>query len=64
MSHWITSHPDFGIDYQARTVLIKSDSSSTKQQSDEMLEDIKAIVEFEPNGIVHIAVFLCFTQVV
>ena len=52
MSHWITSHPEFGIDQSA--------SSSTKQQSDETFEDIKAIAELEPSGIVHIAVLFPF----
>ena len=35
---------DFGIDQSA--------SPSTKQQNDETLEDIKAIAELEPNGII------------
>ena len=39
----------------------QSASSSTKQQSDETLEDIKAIAELEPSGnIVHIAVLFPF----
>ena len=41
----------------------QSASSSTKQQSDETLEDIKAIAELEPSGIFHIAVlFSLFTN--
>ena len=57
MSHWITSHPEFGINYLAPDFGIdQSASSSTKQQSDETFEDIKAIAEWEPSGIVHIAV--------
>ena len=39
-------------------------SASAKQQSDETLEDIKAIAELEPSGIVYIAVFLSVTQIV
>ena len=55
MSHWITLHPEFGINQSA--------SSSTKQQNDETLEDIKAIAELEPSGIIfHIAVFVSFSK--
>ena len=42
----------------------QSDQLSAKKQSDETLEDIKAITELEPSGIVHIAVFLCFSRIV
>ena len=38
----------------------QSDSPSTKQQSDEMLEEIKAIAELEPSGVIHIAVLFSF----
>ena len=38
----------------------QSDSSSTKKQSDEMLEDIKTVEELEPSGIIHIAVLCTF----
>ena len=63
MSHWITMHPDFGIDYLAPDFGIdQSASSSTKQQSDETLRDIKAIAELEPSGIVHIAVLFSFSN--
>ena len=41
----------------------QSASPSTKQQSDETLEDIKAIAELEPSGIsFHIAVLFPFSK--
>ena len=58
MSHWITLQPDLGIDYQSSHDTDQSDLPSTKWQSDEMFEDIRAIAELEPSGIVHIAVFI------
>ena len=61
MSHWITSHPEFGINYLAQDFgIYQSASSSTRQQSDEMFEDIKAIAELEPRGTIHIAVLFSF----
>ena len=63
MSHWITSHPEFGINYLAQDFGInQSASSSTRQQSDETLEDIKAIAELEPSGTFHIAVLFSFSK--
>ena len=60
MSHWITLHPDFGRP-SGSDGTNQSNSSSTKQQSDETLEDIKAIAELEPSGIIfHIAVLFPF----
>ena len=38
----------------------QSTSSSTKQPSDEMLEDIKAIAELEPSGITLFTQLFCF----
>ena len=63
MSHWITSHPDFGIDYQSSDDTNQSDLPSTNEQRDEMLEDIKAIAELEPSGIIHIASLFSFSQI-
>ena len=56
ISHWITLHPEFGINYQVQTALTNQLHLQIRQQSDETLGDIKAIAELEPSGIVHIAV--------
>ena len=52
MSHWITLQPDFGIDCQTQMTLINLIYLQPSIESDEMLEDIKAIAELEPNGVV------------
>ena len=52
MSHWITLHPESGIKLSSSNGIDQSASSSTEQQSDETLEDIKAIAELEPSGII------------
>ena len=65
--HYISlDHLATGLRYQLSGLndTNQSDSSSTKQQSDETLEDIKAIAELEPSGIVHIAVLFSFSQII
>ena len=65
MSHWITSRPEFGISYLAQISASTNQLHlQTRQQSDETFEDIKAIAELEPSGIVHIAVLFPFFQIV
>ena len=64
MSHWITSHTELRYQLSGSDDTNQSDSFSTKQQSDEMLKDIKAIAELEPSGIIHIAVLFLFTNCV
>ena len=51
MSRWITLQQDFIIQIDQVEWYGSIQSASTKQQSDETLKDIKAIVEWKPNGI-------------
>ena len=60
MSHWITLHPESGINCQVQTTSINQLHLQVRQQSDEAFKDIKAIAELEPSGIVHIAVLFPF----
>ena len=61
MSHWIILQPDFMYRPSSSDGANQSDLPSTKQQSDETLENINAIAELELSGIIHIAVFLYFS---
>ena len=60
MSHWISLATRLRYRLSSSDDTNQSDSSSTKQQSDETLEDIKAIAELEPSGIIHITVLFSF----
>ena len=57
MSRWITLRT-----ISSRTSSKASDQSNhlrTKLRMDEILRVVKAIAEWEPHGILHIAIFLC-----
>ena len=56
MSHWITSHPEFGINYLAQITASANQLLLTVR--DETLKDIGAIAELKLNGIITHSFFL------
>ena len=65
MSHWITLHPESGINYQVQTASINQLHLQLSSKVMRRLKDIKAIAELEPSGIIfHIAVLFSFHKIV